>query len=120
MTVPNVRRDGTLVWCNGMLGAIEVPDELAGRVVRAPQEHVPFVSWFSRPSLDEVAPALGASRRALEALVKILHMSIKRGVVGLRFQLRETIANRVELLGTEYNVLLRLNEGDVVEGYYFH
>src|SRR6266516_833778 len=43
-----------------MLGAIEVSDELAGRVVRAPQAPVPFVSWFSRPSLDQVAPALGA------------------------------------------------------------
>src|SRR6266446_1581528 len=102
-----------------MSGAFDVPVELTGRLVSAPKEYDPSGCWFSRPSLDQVAPALGASRRALEAFVKILHMSIKRGVVGLRVQLRETIANRVELLGTEYNVFLRLNEGDVVEGHYF-
>ena len=85
-----------------MLGAIEVSDELAGRVVRAPQEHVPFVSWFSRPSLDQVAPALGASRRALEAFVKIFHMSIKRDVTGLK---DETVVRLPQLAILGYNVL---------------
>ena len=97
-----------------VLGGIKVSDIAARWEVRAAEENVPFITAFSRLSLDQPAATLWALRRALESRAEVLHVLVKGSMIRRRVEDIEPRANRVKLFRVEGNVVVGANIRDVV------